>query len=122
MVGATAYTVAGTRVRSGSAVTGPICGRGDSTSIRGSQWSQRGRYQLCSPSKLSVHGKTTERIMVASRRSATATPNPICWNMSSWPRANPENTTTMMSAAPVMILAVDATPPTTASVVEPVSS
>ena len=62
------------------------------------------------------------RISVASRSRATATPKPICWNMASWPRAKPLNTTTMMRAPPVMILAVEETPPMTASRVEPVWS
>ena len=62
------------------------------------------------------------RIRVASSRRATATPKPICWNMTSWPRAKPAKTTMMISAAPVMIRAVEATPLTAASRVEPVSS
>jgi hypothetical protein len=85
----------------------------------GSQSSQRGRYQLRWPSKLRVLGRMTRRISVASRIRATATPKPISWNCRSCPRAKPANTATMISAAPVMILAVDATPPATASRVEP---
>ena len=67
-------------------------------------------------------GRTTERMTVASSSSAIATPKPICWNITSFPAAKPAKTTTMISAAPVMIRAVDATPPTTASRVEPVAS
>ncbi len=61
-------------------------------------------------------------MIVASISNATATPKPICWNMIRSPRAKPENTATMMSAAPVMIRAVEPTPNVTASVVSPVSS
>ena len=56
---------------------------------------------------------------VASIRSATAIPKPICWNMTRSPIAKPPKTATMISAAPVMSRAVDETPWTTASVVEP---
>ena len=58
-------------------------------------------------------------MIVASISSATATPKPICWNMIRSPRAKPENTATMISAAPVMIRAVEPTPNMTASVVSP---
>ena len=59
---------------------------------------------------------------VASRSSAIATPNPICWNLHELPEAKPANTATMIIAAPVMIRAVDATPHVTASRVEPLTS
>ena len=49
-------------------------------------------------------GTRTERTMVASRRTATARPKPICWNITSRPVAKPAKTATMISAAPVMIL------------------
>ncbi len=49
-----------------------------STSRWGSQLSQRGRYQLRSPSSTITLGSTTERITVASISSDTAMPNPIC--------------------------------------------
>jgi hypothetical protein len=69
-----------------------------------------------------VLGSTTERMIVASIRSAAATPKPICWNMISSPEAKPAKTATMIKAAPVMIRAVEATPKMTASVVSPVWS
>ena len=56
-------------------------------------------------------------MIVASIRSAIATPKPICWNMIRSPRAKPEKTATMISAAPVMMRAVEPTPKVTASVV-----
>ena len=49
-------------------------------------------------------------MIVASISSATATPKPICWNITRSPRAKPANTATMISAAPVMMRAVEATP------------
>ena len=67
-------------------------------------------------------GRTIERMIVASSSSATATPKPICWNITSWPAAKPAKTTMMISAAPVMIRAVEETPVATASRVEPLSS
>jgi hypothetical protein len=57
---------------------------------------------------------------VASIRSATAIPKPICWNMTRSPIANPMKTATMISAAPVMIRAVEPIPKATASAVSPV--
>ena len=62
-------------------------------------------------------GSRTERMIVASISSATATPKPICWNMTRSPMAKPTKTATMISAAPVMIRAVEPTPCATASVV-----
>jgi hypothetical protein len=56
-------------------------------------------------------------MIVASISRAAATPKPICWNMISSPLAKPAKTATMISAAPVMIRAVEATPKTTACVV-----
>ena len=69
-----------------------------------------GGTSVRSPSSVITLGSTTERISVASRISATATPKPISWNCTRSPRAKPVKTTTMISAAPVMIRAVDATP------------
>src|SRR5262249_16178403 len=93
-----------------------------STCSRGSQASVRGRYQLQLPRRFIVLGRTAGRMMVASIRRAAATPKPICWNMISSPLAKPAKTATMISAAPVMILAVEATPKVIASVVSPVWS
>src|SRR5262245_54358562 len=98
---------------------GDSLGRAPSIWMRGSHPSQLGRYQFQRPSRLIALGSRIERTIVASIRSATATPNPICWNMISSPRAKPVKTAMMISAAPVMIRAVDATPKVTASVVSP---
>src|SRR5262245_10901165 len=95
---------------------GPAC----STCRRGIHSSQLGRYQFHSPSSFIALGRSTDLMTVASMRSATATPKPICWNMIRSPRAKPENTATMISAALVMMRAVDATPNVTASVGSPV--
>ena len=86
----------------------------------GSQVSQRGRYQLRSPSSPIAAGMMTKRTIVASTSNATATPNPICWKDTSWPVAKPAKTTMMISAAPVIRRAVEATPWTIPSVVLPV--
>ena len=50
-----------------------------STWTFGSQPSQRGRYQLRSPSSAIADGTRIERTIVASRRTATPRPKPICW-------------------------------------------
>ena len=60
------------------------------------------------------------RTIVASSRIATASPNPICCRNTSRPVLNPRKTTTMISAAPVMIRAVDSTPCATDSRLSPV--
>ena len=91
-----------------------------STSTCGSQSSQRGRYQFRSPRSSIAAGTSTERIRVASIRSATATPKPICWNITSSPVAKPAKTTTMIRAAPVISRAVVRTPNATASLESPV--
>ena len=83
----------------------------------GSHWSQRGRYQLRSPSQRMVAGISSTRTRVASRRERDAMPKPICCNATSWPVANAMKTTMMMAAAPVTSRAVDATPWTMASAV-----
>jgi len=67
-------------------------------------------------------GTRTERITVASIRTATARPKPICWNMTSCPLANPANTAIMIRAAPVMILPVAWSPTATDSRLLPVKS
>src|SRR5829696_2506245 len=67
------------------------CEPADSTWSRGSQSSHRGRYQFQAPSSFMALGSTTERMIVASIRSATATPKPICWNMISSPLEPGEN-------------------------------
>ena len=55
-------------------------------------------------------GTSTQRTMVASTSRATATPKPICWNMTRSPAAKPPKTAMMISAAPVMSRAVEPTP------------
>src|SRR4051812_3150531 len=91
-----------------------------STWTLGSHVSQCGRYQLRSPSIPMIAGMMTRRTMVASSSSATATPKPICWKDTSWPVAKPAKTTMMISAAPVISRAVEATPCTIPSWVSPV--
>ena len=73
-----------------------------------------------SPSSSIAAGTSTERITVASIRSATATPKPICWNITSSPVAKPTKTTMMISAAPVISREVVRTPNATASLESPV--
>ena len=65
-------------------------------------------------------GRSTDRISVASISSEMATPKPICWNMTRSPRAKPTKTAMMISAAPVISRAVEATPYATASSLSPV--
>ena len=69
-----------------------------------------------------AEGTRIVRISVASSSTATASPKPICWNITSWPDAKPANTATMISAAPVMMPAVAPMPSVTASVLSPVLS
>src|SRR5262249_29734342 len=88
-----------------------------STWRRGGPLRQWGRYQFRSPSSAIALGSTTDRMMVASISRATATPKPICWNMTRSPWVKPVKTATMISAAPVMIRAVEAAPQRTAAVV-----
>ena len=61
-------------------------------------------------------------MMVASMRSAAATPKPICWNMINSPAGEAGEDGNDDQAAPVMIRAVEATPKVTASVVSRVAS
>ena len=60
-------------------------------------------------------GTRTERTIVASIKTATASPKPTCWSITSRPAANPPKTATMIRAAPVMIRAVDWRPTATDS-------
>ena len=57
-----------------------------------------------------------------AKKTATARPNPICWSGERRPAANPPNTATMISAAPVMIPAVVRRPYATDPVLSPVRS
>ena len=70
----------------------------------GSHSSHFGRYQFQSPSKRITAGTRIVRTMVASSKIATASPNPTCCRNTSRPVLNPRKTTTMISAAPVMML------------------
>jgi hypothetical protein len=72
-------------------------------------------YQLRSFSSAIADGTRIVRMMVASIRTAMPRPKPICWNMTSRPAAKPKKTETMISAAPVMIRAVDCRPTATDS-------
>ena len=65
-------------------------------------------------------GTSTVRTIVASMRSATATPKPICWNITRSPAAKPPKTAMMISAAPVISRAVEPTPNATEPAVSPV--
>ena len=67
-------------------------------------------YQLRSPNISIQAGISTVRTRVASIRMATPRPNPICWNITSWPAAKPANTATMIRAAPVISRAVEVMP------------
>ena len=55
-------------------------------------------------------GTSTDRTTVASMKTATASPKPVCWRSTRRPAAKPANTAIMMAAAPVMMCAVDRTP------------
>jgi hypothetical protein len=76
---------------------------------------------LRSPSSFIAAGTSTERMSVASISSATAIPNPICWNITRSPAAKPAKTATMISAAPVIMRAVEPIPNEIASVVSRVA-
>ena len=102
---------AGTPIAGVSSAASPgSAGTWPSTLTLGSHSSQRGRYQFQSPSSSMAAGTMIVRTTVASMRTATARPKPICWNMTSSPLAMPPKTQTMMAAAPVMMPAVRPTP------------
>jgi len=61
--------------------------------------SQRGKYQLWSPSRASAAGTRTPRTMVASISTAEARPTPIIFSSIRDSVAKIENTATMMTAA-----------------------
>jgi len=67
-------------------------------------------------------GIITQRTMVASSKIAIPKPKPICCNPIREPVKHPQNTATMISAAPVIRRPVDRMPNATASVVSPVRS
>ncbi len=77
---------------------------------RGSQPSQRGRYQFQRPSSFIVAGSSTPRMIVASISTATARPTPICLMSSVLRQAKIANTATITAAAAVTVLAVEAMP------------
>jgi hypothetical protein len=86
----------------------------------GSQCRNEGRYQLARPRSLMLAGTKTIRTIVASRRTASPRPKPICCRPTKSPAANPQKPATMMRAAPVMSLPVARIPKATDSVLSPV--
>ncbi len=97
-------------------------GCGPSTRIWGSHSSHLGRYQFHFPRSSIAAGTRTERTIVASISTATPRPNPISCRNTSRPEANPPNTATMISAAPVMMPPVVRRPNDTAPRLSPVWS
>jgi hypothetical protein len=65
----------------------------------GSQASQRGRYQLRSPSRRITAGTSTPRTTVASSRIAAARPTPTIFKVTSDRVAKIANTATITTAA-----------------------
>ena len=80
----------------------------------GSQDSQCGRYQLCSPSSAITDGSSTARTTVASSSTATARPTLSCLNCCRESVPKTANTATMMTAALVTTPAVARMPRATA--------
>jgi hypothetical protein len=96
-------------------VAGESCFGRFSIRRSGIQLSHDGRYQLASPSSAMADGTMIVRTSVASRKMATASPKPICCSMTRRPEAKPAKTTTMITAAPVMMRAVEVSPTATDS-------
>ena len=69
-----------------------------------------------------VAGTSTMRTTVASMKIAVARPSPKSLMVVASPSTKLPNTVTMMSAAAVITLAVDASPSATASALSPVRS
>src|SRR5262245_42506829 len=88
------------------------CGR-----ARRSRLSQRGRYQLRSPSMAMAAGISTPRTTVASIRTAEAIPMPNILNSIRDSVAKIENTETMITAALVTTPALAPMPPVMACLV-----
>ena len=86
----------------------------------GSHSSHEGNHQFHLPSSLMLAGTSNDLISVASRKIAIDMPKPICSNITRLPAANPMNTATMMSDAPVMSRPVELRPNATAAVLSPV--
>ena len=76
----------------------------------GSHSSHFGRYQFQSPRSFMLAGSRTPRMIVASSRTATARPTPICLKSSSVSVAKIANTATITTAALVTTPAVFLTP------------
>src|SRR5436305_14323377 len=74
-------------------------GAGASGDTRGSHSSHLGRYQFQSPRSFIVAGSSTPRMIVASRRTATASPTPSCLKISSDSVAKIANTEIITAAA-----------------------
>src|SRR5581483_5087488 len=83
--------------------------------LRGSQSSQRGRYQFQSPSSFISAGSSTARTTVESIRIAAASPKPICLMSSVRSVTKIANTATITTAALVTGPAVRLIPVATAS-------
>src|SRR5919106_1010030 len=88
---------------------------GSEGSSRGSHSSHRGTYQFQSPSSFIEAGSNTPRTIVASIRTAAASPTPNCLNPSKDSAPKTEKTATMTTAALVTTPAVDLIPCATAS-------
>ena len=108
--------VDGERAAAGASAT-PSGGTSTSPSMvtSGSQRRNPGSHQFHSPSSRIVAGRSTLRTIVASRRTATASPNPSCLMMTSSRVTNTAKTVTMIAAALVIVPEVMAMPRATAS-------
>src|SRR5215204_7374477 len=97
----------------GGAAAGPAGAASRETS--GSHSSLAGKYQFQSPSSFIDAGNRTARIMVASIRTAAASPTPIILKSSALSVAKIANTNTITTAALVTVPAVLLIPCATAS-------
>jgi hypothetical protein len=89
-----------------SASASTAAGAQGSFDRRGSQSSQRGRYQFQRPSSFIAAGSTTTRTIVASIRIAAASPTPSCLSSICESVAKTANTPTITRAALVTVPAV----------------
>jgi hypothetical protein len=90
-------------------------GAGSCGSFRGSHSSHVGRYQFHAPSSFMVAGRSTARTIVASIRTAAASPRPNCLKKGAYRVPKTAKTATMTIAALVTTPAVDLMPCATAS-------
>src|SRR5262249_48012127 len=96
-----------------------VTGVGASSRQCGSQRSVRGRYQFARPSSFIVDGRSTPRMIVASRSTAIPRPTPSCLMSSEESVANSANTPTITAAAAVTVPAVVRIPSPTPPSAEP---